>query len=424
MASSLNLVPSSLVSPAAPLVARNTPALEGATPLLESLGRALHRFGTPAHRLEDALAGISRRLGIEAQFFSTPTAIFVCEKREAGSLTTLLRVEPGDVQLEKLTQLDEILESVADGRLDPAAALGVVRQVEEAPPRYRAWVNLLASALASGSAARFFGGGGEDILAAGAVGLLIGLLDLALADRAAARRLFEALAATSAALSATLLAPWWGNSPSVVTVAGLIVLLPGLTVTVAMTELATRHLVSGSARLAGAAVLFVTLGFGVGLGSRLGIRLVGVAPTVEPNPLPPWTQLPFLLVAALSFTVLFRARPRDLGTIFLGGLVAFYGAKAGAAFFGPQLGAFVGAVLVGLAGNAYARAARRPSAILELPALMLLVPGSLGFRGVSSLLAHQTVTGIEAAFATFLVAAALVAGLLVSNVLLPPRRLL
>ena len=422
MALPLSLVPTSTLHGSAPGAGEGSGPRREASRLLEGLGRALHRFGTPAHRLEDALGGISRLLGIEAQFFSTPTAIFVCESTAAGTLTSLHRVEPGDVQLEKLTALDEILEKVADGTLAPGAALAAVEEVERAPARYRGWVKVAASILASGSAARFFGGSSGDVLAAGAVGLLIGLLDRLLADRPAPRRLFEALAAGSAAFTATLLAPWWGNSPSVVTVAGLIVLLPGLAVTVAMTELATRHLVSGSARLAGAAVLFVTLGFGVGLGRELGLRWTGAIPAGTPEPLPAWTELPFLLVAALAFTVLFRARPRDLGTILLGGLVAFYGGQAGAALFGPQLGAFVGAVLVGLAGNAYARLARRPSAILELPALMLLVPGSLGFQGVSSLLAHRTVSGVEAAFATFLVAAALVAGLLVSNVVLPPRR--
>ena len=419
MTSSMHLV-QTLAATEAPR--QTAPATPAAARLLQVLGRALHRFGTPAHRLEDALTSVSQRLGIEAQFFSTPTAIFVCEHGEEGTFTTLHRVEPGDVQLEKLTRLDEILESLADGTSSPQAATEAVQEVENAPPRFRSWVHVLASFLASGTAARFFGGGAEDVLAAGFVGLLIGLLDQGLADHPPARRLFEALAATCSALTATCLAPWWGNSASVVTVAGLIVLLPGLSVTVAMAELATRHLVSGASRLAGAAVLFVTLGFGVGLGSQLGLKIAGPSLSPPAPPLPGWTELPFLLAAALSFTVLFRARPRDLGTIFAGGLIAFYGGKVGALLFGPQLGAFLGAVLLGLAGNAYARYAQRPSAILELPALMLLVPGSLGFRGVSSLLAHETVSGVEAAFATFLVAAALVAGLLVANVLLPPRR--
>jgi uncharacterized membrane protein YjjP (DUF1212 family) len=44
--------------------------------LVLKLGRGLHASGYPAHRLEDALERVARRLGLEAQFFSMPTALF------------------------------------------------------------------------------------------------------------------------------------------------------------------------------------------------------------------------------------------------------------------------------------------------------------------------------------------------------------
>src|SRR4029079_14281814 len=40
------------------------------------LGRALHTYGSGAHRLEDVLAHVTEKLGLEGQFFSTPTSIF------------------------------------------------------------------------------------------------------------------------------------------------------------------------------------------------------------------------------------------------------------------------------------------------------------------------------------------------------------
>ena len=179
-------------------------------------------------------------------------------------------------------------------------------------------------------------------------------------------------------LLATSLAPGLHFAPFLVTLAGLIVLVPGLTLTTAMTELSVRHLASGSARLSGALLTFLTIGFGVALGGRLGELLAGPRPMVEPVALPPWTELPALVLAAVAFTVLFRAHPRDVGWIFLGASLALMGARSGSSLLGPELGAFVGALLLGMAGNAHARWARRPSAITQVPGLMLLVVESFG----------------------------------------------
>jgi len=61
--------------------------------------------------------------------------------------------------------------------------------------------------------------------------------------------------------------------------------------------------------------------------------------------------------------------------------------------------------------------------VVLVPGLLLLVPGSVGFRAVTSLVERQAVAGIETAFSTALTAIALVAGLLVAGVIAPERRL-
>jgi uncharacterized membrane protein YjjP (DUF1212 family) len=386
------------------------------------LGRGLHRYGTPADRLEEALGAVSRRLGVEAQFFCTPTAIFIAQGGTWGQETSLVRLEPGEIHLEKLSQLDEILEAVANGRLATTTAIQEVDAVVAAPPRYRRQSTILAHTLAAGTAAHFFGGGILEILGALILGLSIGLLAAALSGRGSAEHLFEVLAATVAGCGAAVLTS--GPSVFILTAAGLITLLPGLSLTVAIKELATRNLVSGSSRLAAVLLTLITLGFGIALGSRLGaflppLRLLPYTPTFHPG-----ADLLFLAAAALSFTVLFRARPRDYGWILIGGTVAFYAGRGGAQWLGPELGSFLGALLLGLASNLYARWRRSPGAVLQVPGLMLLVPGSLGFRGISALLAQDTGSGVEAAFTMAIVAASLVFGLFMANVLLPPRRTL
>ncbi|MFP2932509.1 threonine/serine exporter family protein, partial [Pyxidicoccus sp. 3LG] len=224
-----------------------------------------------------------------------------------------------------------------------------------------------------------------------------------------------------AVLAASVLGPL---SVKVATVAGLIVLLPGLSLTVAINELATRHLISGTSRLTGAVLVFLQLGFGVALGSRLAMLLPPPLPIPLPPALPAWTQAVALALAPVSLGVLFRARPRDWGWIAAACTFAFAGSRLGALMLGPQLGAFVGALMLGIASNALARLRNLPSVTTLVPGLMLLVPGSVGFRSLSSLLERDVVAGVDTAFTMLMVSVALAAGLLSANALVPPRKVL
>ncbi len=91
---------------------------------------------------------------------------------------------------------------------------------------------------------------------------------------------------------------------------------------------------------------------------------------------------------------------------------------------GPELGAFLGAFVLGVSGKVYGRASGRPAALLVVPGMLLLVvpgmlllvPGSLGFRSFLALMDDHVIRGIEAAFSMAVIATALVAGLLIADV--------
>jgi uncharacterized membrane protein YjjP (DUF1212 family) len=394
--------------------------------LVMRLGRALHAAGSPANRIEEGMEAAARRLGIAGQYFSTPTALFASFADARGGRRTILeRVQPGEVNLERMSDFDELLGRLAEGQLEPREAAAELRRFDAAAPRYGALLTTLSFALASGAAAQFLGGGLREIAAATAVGLLTGVLATLATRTVALGRLFEPLAALLASLVATVAGALLPLSVFLVALAGLIVLLPGLTLTVSISELASRQLVSGSARLAGAVALFFAIALGVAVGSQVGAAIVGGHPAVvTPQPLGEAWRWAALLAAGLSFTVLLRARPRDVGWVLLAGVLAIQGVRLGAHLLGPQLSAFAGALLVGIAGNLYARLLRRPAAVLQVPGLLVLVPGSLGVRSLQALLEKDVLSGVQTAFATTLVAIALATGILLANVVIPPRRLL
>jgi uncharacterized membrane protein YjjP (DUF1212 family) len=389
------------------------------------LSQALHRYGIPTHRFEAAMNRVLARLGLDGHFFAMPTGILASFGLPQEHRTSLIRVDQSEVDLEKQALLDELTGQVIHGEMTATEGIRAVDEIVAARPRYGSVLTVLTFGLSSCAASRFFGGGWREAVASGVIGLLIGALSVAVKRSEEASRVFEpaasVIAAALAVVAAMILSPL---SIYVTTLAGLIVLVPGLTLTTAMRELATRNLVSGTARLMGAALIFVEMGFGVALGAKLASLLLLPPGSRVPESLPEWTLLLSLALAPVGFAVLLRARPRDIPVIMCASWLSFGGARLGTHLLGPQLGACVGAIIVGAASNLYARVFNRPSAIPLVPAILLLVPGSVGFGSLARFMDRDVISGIDTAFNMILVAVALVTGLLVANLIVPPRRVL
>ncbi|MFT5287078.1 MAG: uncharacterized membrane protein YjjP (DUF1212 family) [Planctomycetota bacterium] len=391
---------------------------------LARCAEVLHFHGTPAHRLERVMVTIAASLGVEASFLYTPTSIFASFGRIPNEEMHLLRANGGALNLGKLVEIDELMESIQHRRISVAEGLVQLEAIDASPLRWSAIWQALAFGLASGGAARFFGGGVLEILLAFALGPCLLILGRLLPKHQSENGLFEPIAAFFAAMTALLVARFaFAIDDRVVILSSLIILMPGLTLTTAMTELATRHLVSGVARLAGAAVVFLTMLLGVALAWRLGSGPVAAADFL-PEALPDWTLWIAVAVTPFAFAVILEARGRELGIIYAAAIAGFAASYGTAETLGSDLSPFVGALVVGLIANIYARLANRPALVPMTPGILLLVPGSLGFRSLTSFLDREALAGMEWAFQTGMVAVALVGGLLLAGLLIPPRRVL
>jgi uncharacterized membrane protein YjjB (DUF3815 family) len=72
-----------------------------------------------------------------------------------------------------------------------------------------------------------------------------------------------------------------------------------------------------------------------------------------------------------------------------------------------------------MASAAYERWKKRPAPVVLVPGILLLVPGSIGYLSMSSLMQRNTIAGVDTAFTMILTAMSLVAGLLIAGVLAP-----
>jgi uncharacterized membrane protein YjjP (DUF1212 family) len=412
--------------PPAPLPADT--AQHAAAQFVLALARALHRYGYPAHRLEEVLGDVATRLRLESQFFTTPTSIFASFGPPDGPQVHLLRVEPGEPNLGHLSRLDDIMADVVAGRIAATEGSHRIAELLAEPPRWSERLTVVAFVAVSAAIASLLRLTVGDALVAALLGLVTGLSAVAATRVPALAPVFEPFTAFSVTTVAFIAAAIGaGTNPYLTAMAGLIVLLPGLSFTIGLTELSTRHLSSGTARLAGALVTFLGLGFGVAFGARLGgavtpwlaphLALPASAATALAAALPTWTEAIAYAVGPLCFVVLLRADRRDAGWIVGAGVVAALTTRFANPAIGEELGAFLGALVVSTGGNLVARWRQRTAMILTVPGLLMLVPGSIGFRSVTSLLGRDTLVGVEGAFRVGIVGISLAAGFLAGNVL-------
>lgn len=395
----------------------------------------MHQYGTPAHRLETALAAVATRLGVIAEFFSTPTSIMVGFGELIDQRVHLIRVEPGETNLGNIARLGDIVNAVTEDEMSVSEGLHRIREIKDHAARWSKRIVFLAFVLASAAVAAFLRVNVGDILVAAFLGLITASVVLYSSSVASLRPVTEPLTAfIVTTLAFAIDAVMRSGNGYLTTLAGLVVLLPGLTFTVALTELSTRHLSSGTARLSGAMVTFLGLGFGVALGAKLGgilgVNIRDMFTNIDhawfsTMPLPWWTEWLALLIAPLAFTVLLNAGPRDAAWIVGASCIAYLTSRFAGATMGEELGAFLGAFAVSAGSNLVARYYGRSPMITQVPGLLILVPGSIGFSSVTSFFGQQAEAGVETGFRLAVIGISLAAGILAGNVIAgtaTPRR--
>ncbi len=391
------------------------------------LARRLHQYGAAAPRLEQAVGNASQQLGLACDVLSTPTSIVLSFGRPDGDgiadVTQVVRIAPGDVNLARLCRADEIADQVAGGSLEPRRGMAQLRALGRPLSRRALLATVVSYGLAAAAVAVLFRTAAVDALVAGVIGLVIGAIVVAGFGRPHLSVASDAIAALVATFIATMVSAWLVPlSLKLVVLSALIVLVPGMSLTNAVRELTSQHLASGVARFAGAAATILKLIFGTIAAAQV-CAVVHIVPANHSlTSLPVWTQWPALVVAAIAFAMLFQTAVRDyplvVVSVIVGYLATFWSGNA----LGTPFGVFFGGLVLSAGSNLYARFRHRPGALVREPGVLLLVPGSVGFRSVSDLLNNQVASGTHIAILLVSILISLVAGLLFGDLLVAPRR--
>ncbi|WP_452299555.1 threonine/serine ThrE exporter family protein [Luteimonas yanweni] len=393
------------------------------------LAEHLHAYGTTGPRLEASLEMVAEKLGLECEPWTNPTGMvlsFSDPMRPPGDsdTTRVIRMPPGENDLGRLCDVDSIVEDVVAGTLGLGEGHAALRALDRPLTRRQNLMQVLGFGMVAAGVGGLLRLPWLDIATTTAVGLIIGLLQVAARTRPRLREAGDAISAMVAAAITILVAAYVAPlNLNTVIISALIVLMPGLALTNAVNELTSQHLMSGTARFAGAVatMLMLTVGTMVAMAAA---GMVGIEPQVRPwRPQPDWVEWCALGLASFAFAVLFRAKTRDYLLVAAAAATGYLVSRFGGQAWGSEVGIFLSALVITAAGNGYAHWAGRPGAVVRVPGIILMVPGSSSVRTlITSVQQQDLVVGQTAALAVVNILLAIVAGLIFGNLLLPARR--
>jgi uncharacterized membrane protein YjjP (DUF1212 family) len=394
---------------------------------LVEIGGLLVAYGCPSYRTEDVIRRVGEIEGHPSHAFAIPTGLFVTVAASGREpIVRMSRVQEWGTDLDRLVLIDRVFNDVADDIISIREARTKLAGIQARRPLYPPSAALLATAILSGSAAIFFRGGPVEMGMSACIGGAVGLIAWLAPRRTGARFLVEFLGALVAALlvwAFTTVRP--DVSREVLVPSSVISLFPGMTLTTGLAELARKNLVAGAARLMEAFVAFLLILFGIAaaisaegfLGDKLG-------PAAARAALGWPAQIAAMLAASLAFAVLFVVPKRFAWAAILSASIGWIATSLGTRHLPPHVASFGASLAVCLYANGAARITQRPAQLFQLPGMMLLVPGSVGFLSLEDFLRGDFASGQAKGFTMLLIAGGIVTGVLLANVVLPAKKIL
>ncbi|EGC31580.1 hypothetical protein DICPUDRAFT_99176 [Dictyostelium purpureum] len=394
-------------------------------PFLMELGRALLMSGVPSNRLEYELTLISGTFGIDGHFFSTPTGIFFSFGSPHSILspyTHFLRINSTSYNMERMIQLEDLADEIIYGKANCNDGLTRLREILLKKPIYNIYLSVLSYVISSFTIAFFFNAGWYEVGGCSIIGLYVGLLSLLSSKFSTVGRVLEALSAAGGSFIASIFNAYIYPVPIfIVTLGGIIALAPGLSLTVSIAEISTRNLVSGISRLVGVFACLLQLTFGVVLGTKVSAQIFPLRDEIAPNSFPSWSIWCVIIPAAISFSSQLNVHPRQYWVIVVSSCIGVAFGNYTTEYFG-DVGSFFGAFAICVCGNLYSRFSNVSPICSIFSGIILLVPGSMGVKGMFAISNGDLEGGTSFFTGMFFIAISLTMGLLIANLLVPPPK--
>lgn len=389
------------------------------------LGTAVHGYGPSAARLESYLNRVTDILGYNGVFRSTPSEItFAFSKRDQQwQRTHIAPVPVGGYNMAKLAYVGELVEELVSGKRSLVEASDRLDEIDTMPSPWGVLTYALSFVLVGVGFAGSIQGNLWDVVISGILSLAVYII-VVISDKVGGR-FADALPFVSAYFAGICAAGIKIFLPEInhtlVTLSAIVILIPGFMVSAGIIEIVENHVVAGSARLVGGLVYLIKQF----TGAWLGIASVEIIWALENGAIgssnagnETWIYIAFLF---LGLCFAYQTLLRDFIWVLISCAFSYAAVIISSNLLSGDLGTLFGATAAGIFANLWVRGTGRPTSIVLIPAITVLVSGSIGFRGLMVAAVGQTDQGGDQFMQMFIVALAISAGLLVSNTILRPK---
>lgn len=374
--------------------------------LAAKLGAAAMNNGSIAENIERFLPKLMEVYGYYG-FFSCSTQQIACnferpDPEDPSETLVTTRNTPiafAGFQLTKLRQLSDLAKDLMDRKIGLQEANQRLDEIVAAPDPWKPWHVAVSFVVVGVAAPVLLGGTWWDVVLGPFMGALAYAL-LVVCDAWPSRIhvWFNLLASflCSAVGFAVQLCLQPAVDPTIVTLSGILILLPSSTITLGINDLISGHVVSGFERLVKGMVILMWLAVGYVMGmfvvdclapddtDWVAIMKQGQA---SAEPIPAVWRILFLPLICSAIAVAFQMTGPDLVGALLCMLVGYGTSYACVlAFDQPYLPSFLGSLTISTYANVWSRYNDRPNTIILFPSFQLLVAGVVGFMGLTKIM--------------------------------------
>ncbi|CAJ1502397.1 threonine/serine ThrE exporter family protein [[Mycobacterium] burgundiense] len=352
------------------------------------LGAAMAASNYPVTMVRQMIGRSSSVYGLDATFIALPNHVQVVgPAAESGSVVKAAHIS-GDLRFDQNFPLARLISETLRGRVDPVEGEARLERIQAAPAPYPSWVTVLGYGVWSAGLALVLEPTAMNVLAATVLGFMVGLFWVAGQRISGLAYLVPAISAFAVTAICILGARHLelDHVGLRALIPPLAMFLPGAAITLAIIELTSRDVISGSSRLIAGFVQIVQLAFGIVIAAQVfGLDESQLSPEAI-NKIGPWAPWLGVVVYALG-VMLFMAPPRSfVPWLVLICYIAFAAQFLGDLVLGSYASGFCGGLALSVAALVLSRRRDSPPAItMILPGFWLLVPGSMGLIGVTEI---------------------------------------